>query len=153
MLQAGQRSRKSTWLPRTQSIVSAGHPPGPRLALVSLGALQVTDCCPETFLGTFHRQHLWKVQLVLTTAPSPHLGGHPWPDRASVPSPCTVTVLLCEGPPQSTAAPPKATGHPKLRCPTLKAWVGAASGEAAGVDQVAGPSPCDQCFLVPVTQH
>ena len=34
---------------------------------------------------------------------------------------CLVTVLLCRGHPQSTAAPPKAAGCPELRHPILKA--------------------------------
>lgn len=73
VLQAGQKQEKH--------MASGGpehreHGPPLRLTLVSLGALQLTGCRPETFLGTFHRQHVWKVELILPTAPSPHLGGH-----------------------------------------------------------------------------
>ena len=136
-----------------RSIVSAGHLPGLRLMLVSLGVLQVMSWCPETFLGTLCGQHLLKVELVLPTAPSPHLGSHPGTDRASVPSLHRVTVLLDKGRLQSTAALPKAAGHPELRHPILKAQVGGFRRGSPGVDQVAFPSPRGQCFLASTAQH
>ena len=133
--------------------MSTGHLPSLRLTLVSLGALQVMSWCPETFLGTLCGQHLWKVELILPTAPSPHLGSHPGTDRASVLSLHRVTMLLCKGRLQSAAAPPKAAGHPEPRHPILKAQVGGFRRGSPGVDQVAFPSPRGQCFLASAAQH
>ena len=133
--------------------MSTGHLPSLRLTLVSLGALQVTSWCPETFLGTLCGQHLWKVELILPTAPSPHLGSHLGTDRASVLSLHRFTVLLCKGRLQSAAAPPKAAGHPEPRHPILKAQVGGFRRGRPGVDQVAFPSPRGQCFLASAAQH
>lgn len=112
MLQAGQRSRKSTWLPRARSIVSTGHPPGPRLTLVSLGALQVTGCHPETLLGTFHRQHLWKVKLILPTAPRPSV------DRQGFcPLPLHGHRAALQGPPSIHSCPAQGNGAPQTQIP------------------------------------
>lgn len=129
--------------------MSAGHLPGLRLALLSLGALQRRQAAVLKFRGHCG-QHLWKVELVPPAAPSPHLGSRLGRDRSSAPP---STGSPWQGHPQSTAAPPKTAGCPKLRYPILKAQVGCLGRRQPGGQQVAFPSPRGWCFLVSAAQH
>ena len=102
-----------------RSIVSTGHLPGLRLTLLSLGALQVTSCCPETFPGT-----LWTAPLEsgarparCTQPPSGEPSGErqgfcplrPQGHRAAVQGPPSVHSCSAQG----SGVPRTQTPHPE----------------------------------------